>query len=258
VKAWLRPLAAAALVTGGLGPLAHADDPRTGGWILTRTSARATPVEGHLWAYGTSEESAVVMFAFSGRGAARRVDYRFTTTTAQWGVDGWAQVNAGGVGTPPCAAACQVPPVNRAGLWVTSAGRALLSTVYVATYDVTGTELEITSPGWTVRPWHPSWHGLTATDPGEGVSAAHTFVGTYRGGTVAGGRYGSFVSTALPCDERGSGEGLLTGAGRTWQMYCGGGPDDGAPGPVRWHVEADTQGKSTFCYVIIVVDLPRG
>jgi hypothetical protein len=147
------------------------------------------------------------------------------------------------------------------GLVVTSNDRALASTVYVAAYDVADAVLTISSPGWVVHPWQPALRSLTtATAEGSAVSALHESVGTFRGGHVDGGRYGSVASAALPCDNAGDGSGTLTGAGRTWQMACGGAVHavDGAPGHRRWDLSADVTGSGSVTAVLIVVDWPPG
>src|SRR3954468_20165640 len=124
-----RLLAVAALVAAGLAPVARAAEPRASGWILTRGKNVPTVIEGTLSMVGTSEESAVVMFATTGSGARRRIDYRFATTTAQWGVDGWAQVNDDRVPAAACPAACDNPAGVRENVFVHSNGHAISSTV---------------------------------------------------------------------------------------------------------------------------------
>jgi hypothetical protein len=241
--------------------VANSAAPRAIGWILTRSRHQATPIEGTLSALGISEESAVVMFATTGSAARRRIDYRFTTTIAEWGVDGWAQVHDDRLPAFSCPAACEDPTGNQHGMYVTSNERALTSTVYIAAFDVREPTLTITSPGWTVRRWQPTWRQLTTADaPGSSMtSAAHTSVGTYRGGELPGGRYGSFVFTALPCDLWGDGAATMTGGKRSWAMSC----DfvttaiDGAPGATTWRVAGETTGAGWFTALLIVVDYPR-
>ncbi|MBV9098718.1 MAG: hypothetical protein JO079_11740, partial [Frankiaceae bacterium] len=97
---------AMALVVAGVVPLVRAADEQAIGWILTRVGSAAEPIEGNLVASAVSDESSVFMFAATGRGANRRVDYRFTTTTASWGGDQWLRVNQDPVPAVPCPAAC--------------------------------------------------------------------------------------------------------------------------------------------------------
>jgi hypothetical protein len=260
----VRVLAACALLAAGLAPslpIARAVEARVRGWAITRTGTAPRAIDGQFTASGVSEESTVVMFALTGRSAARRVDFRFVTTTAEWGVDGWAQIRAPGVPAPACPAACASPVGVPESLYVTSNDRALSSTVYVAAYDVTDPVLRIDSPGWVVRPWQPALRMLTtATANGDGLSAAHESVGTFRGGTVGGGQYGSIAAAALPCDNWGRGAGALAGAGRTSSMGCGLAMHaiDGAPGKVRWTLDADVTGSGSVTGVLVVVDYPRG
>jgi len=256
-----RLLAAAVLVAASLTPLAHAAGPRATGWILTRSRDVATSIEGTLSAMGISEESAVVMFATKGSGARRALDYRFTTTIAEWGVDGWAQVNDDRVPSVACPAACENPAGVKQGMYVTSNGRALLSTVYVAAFDVRDAKLDITSPGWVVRPWIPHWQAVTTADA-EGssmVSAAHTSVGTYRGARLSGGRYGSFVYAGLPCVLHGDGDATLSGGTREWAMSCSyvQSAVDGSPVRATWRVDGEVNGVGWLSAVLIVVDYPR-
>lgn len=249
------------LVATVLAPVTHAAEPRAVGWILTRTKAAATPIEGRFDAFGVSEESAVTMFALTGSRSQRRLDYRFTTTVASWGVDGWAQVNDDRVPAVPCPAACENPVGMPQGTWVTSNGRALVSTVYIAAYDVRDPKLEITSPGWVVRRWQPTWRSLTvATADGSTVSAMHYGIGTYRGGTLPGGSYGSFVSAQIPCGSRGEGTAVLTGGTRRLDMACDGytGAVDGLPRRTTWRVAGEVTGDGWVTNVLIVVDYPRG
>jgi hypothetical protein len=257
----IRVLAVGLLVAAGLAPVASSVEPRAIGWILTRAENKATPIEGTLEGFGASEESTVILFATKGSGAGRRIDYRFTTTTAEWGVDGWAQVDDGRVPAVSCAAACEDPAGGQRTLYVTSNERALTSTVYVAAYDLRDPVLTITSPGWIVRRWQPAWRALTTGNAPDStmVSAAHTSVGTYRGGELPGGRYGSFVFTALPCDLQGDGAATLTGGTRTWPMTCDfvKSAVDGATGRTTWRVTGETNGMGWFTQLLIVIDYPR-
>lgn len=254
-------LVAGVLVATSLAPVANAAEPRAIGWILTRTKAAATPIEGRLDAFGVSEESAVTMFALVGSRSQRRLDYRFVTTTAEWGVDGWAQVNDDRVPAVPCPAACDNPVGMPQGIYVTSNDRALVSTVYIAAYDVRDPKLDITSPGWTVRRWEPGWRSLTlATSDGSSVSALHYGIGTYRGGQLPGGSYGSFVSAAVPCGSRGDGKAVLTGGTRRLDLACDGYHTavDGIPKRTTWRVAGEVTGDGWTTNVLIVVDYPRG
>lgn len=256
----LRALAGAMLVAAGLLPAAHAAEPRATGWILTRSRDVATAIEGTLSVSGISEESAVVMFATTGSASHRRLDYRFVTTTAEWGVDGWAQVDDDRAPSTTCAAACESPAGVQRNVYVTSNERALTSTVYIAAFDVRDPTLTITSPGWVVRRWQPAWRALTtANAEGSMVSAAHTSVGTYRGGQLTGGRYGSFASAALPCDLHGDGAATLTGGTRSWPMSCTNMLTmvDGASGRTTWRVDGEVTGVGWWTAVLIVVDYPR-
>lgn len=252
--------ALAVLLAAGFTPTARAAEPRATGWILTRSRDVATPIDGTFSALGISEESAVVMFATTGTGARRRLDRRFATGVAEWGVDGWAQVNDDRVPRVSCPAACENPVGVRQGLYVTSNERALTSTVYVAAFDVRDATLTITSPGWVVRRWLPTWRAVTTANA-EGssmVSAAHTSVGTYRGGQLPGGRYGSFAHAGLPCALQGHGAATLTGGTRPWPMSC---PfmsaADGAPGRTTWRVTGEVTGVGWMTALLIVVDYPR-
>jgi hypothetical protein len=249
------------LAATGLNPVTHAAESRATGWILTRSRNVATPIEGSLSASGISEESAVVMFATTGSAARRRLDYRFTTTTAEWGVDGWAQVNNDTVPPIGCPAGCENPVGVERTVYVTSNERALTSTVYIAAFDVRDPTLTITSPGWIVRRWQPTWRALTTANvKGSSMaSAAHTSVGTYRGGQLPGGRYGSFASAALPCDLQGEGAATLTGGTRSWPMSCANMRTkvDGAAGRTTWRVAGEVTGVGWWTAVLIVVDFPR-
>ncbi len=259
----VRLLAVAVLVAAGLAPAVHAAETRATGWILTRSHSAATPIEGSLSASGISEESAVVMFATTGAGARRRLDYRFTTTTAEWGVDGWAQVNDDRVPSTDCPAACDNPAGVERTVYVTSNERALTSSaVYIAAYDVRDPTLTITSPGWVVRRWQPTWRAITSANAkgSSMVSAAHTSAGTYRGGQLSGGRYGSFAFAGLPCDLQGDGSATFTGGTRSRPMSCDyvTSTVDAAPGRTTWHVDGEVTGVGWWTALLIVVDYPRG
>lgn len=201
------------------------------------------------------------MFATAGSRAHRRLDYRFTTTTAEWGVDGWARVNDDRLPTVACPAACENPVGVQQTVAVTSSGRALTSTIYIAAYDIQSPVLTITSPGWTVHRWQPRWQAITTADAkgSTTVTAAHTAAGIYRGGVLAGGRYGSFASALLPCDLSGSGSAVFTGGTRSWQMACNyvTSTVDASPGRTTWRVDGEVVGASWATGVLIVVDFPR-
>src|SRR5436305_4854203 len=124
-RALARILLAVGLLSGVLVPVAHAADDRAVGWILTRTGAAAVTLEGSLVASGISGQSAVAMFATTGTRAHRRVDYRFGTTTAEWGVDGWARVNDDTLPNTSCQVACENPVGVQRSVYVSSNGRAL-------------------------------------------------------------------------------------------------------------------------------------
>jgi hypothetical protein len=254
-------LVAAALVGAGLVPVADAADSRAIGWIVTRVGSAARPIEGTLAASAVSNESAVLMFATTGAGSHRRVDYNFVTTTAEWGGSGWVYVNDSQVPSVPCVAACESPVGFQRTVYVTSNGRSLPSTVYITAYDVKDPKLTITSPGWTVRRWEPGWHELTtANAPGSStVTVDHESAGTYHGGQLNGGRYGSIASTLLPCDLYGEGEATLTGGTRAWHLSCAN-PSaavDGTPKQTTWRVTGETTGEGSATGVLIVVDFPR-
>jgi hypothetical protein len=257
----IRLLAVAALVAAGLAPVARATDPRATGWILTRSRNVPTVIEGTLSMVGTSEESAVVMFATTGSGPRRRIDYRFATTTAEWGVDGWAQVNDDPVPAVACPAGCDNPAGVRENLFVHSNGHAISSTVHIAMYDVRDAVLTLDSPGWVVRPWHPTWRALTTANARGStmVSAAHTSVGTFRGGELPGGRYGSFASAGLPCVLYGDGEATFSGGTRSFPLSCDEPMDaaDGAPAGTTWRLAGEVNGIGWLTQLIIVVDYPR-
>jgi hypothetical protein len=261
-RATVRLLTVAALFVAGLVvPLAHATGSRAVGWIVTRTGNAAEAIEGTLASAAISNESAVLMFATTGTGAHRRLDYRFVTTVEQWGGDAWATVNDDRLPSTECAAACQSPVGFPRTAYVTSNGRALTSTVYIAAYDVANPTLTITSPGWKVRRWVPNWHLLTTSDA-EGstsVTAFHESVGTFRGGQLTGGRYGSVAAAVLPCDFDGAGSITLTGGTRTWPMSCDyvSSAVDGSPKRATWRMTGEITGAGSATDVLIVVDYPR-
>lgn len=250
------------LFAAGFAPVAHAAESRAVGWILTRAATGATPIDGTLSAYGLSDESAVVMFATTGARAHRKLDYRFGTTTAEWGVNGWVQVNDGDLPSMACPAACDNPTGGtQQTVSISSSGRTLVSTVYLAAFDIRSPKLTITSPGWTVRQWHPGWQAIT-TGNAKGsttVTAAHTTAGTYRGGQITGGRFGSFASALLPCDLSGTGSATFTGGTRAWRMSCDYVTSivDAAPSRTAWRVSGEVTGVSWATGVLIVVDYPR-
>lgn len=249
-------MAAGMLLAATVVPAAKAADERMRGWVITRQGSAPRTIEGLLVSRGVSEEARVVMLALTGRGAQRRVDYRFTTTMVSWGVDAWAQYHAGPVENPQCVAACTVPVGVPQNVWVSSQDRAIASTVYVIAYDVADPRLTIDTPGWTVKGFRPSMRWLSSTSGGEGVSAAHTAAGTYRGGELAGGSSGSFVSAHLPCGNRGYGQGALTGGRRRWPMTCEGGAFEDVARKTVWRVEADVVGWGYATAPLVVVDFP--
>jgi len=251
-----------AVVTAGMllaatvVPAAKAADERMQGWMLTRQGSASRAIEGLFTSSGVSEDARVHMMALTGRGAQRRVDYRFTTTTVSWGVDAWAQFHAGPVESPGCVAACTVPVGVPQNVWISSQGRAISSRVYIYAYDVADPELTIDTPGWTVKRFRPSMRWLSSTAGGDGVSAAHTSVGTYRGGQLAGGSFGSLAMAHLPCANRGYGTGTLSGGRRPWKMSCEVGAFEDLPRKTVWRVEADTVGWGYGTAPLIVVDFP--
>lgn len=260
-RGFLGLLMAVALSCSGLVCAAHAADSRAIGWVLTRVSAAARPIEGTLAASAVSDASAVLMFATAGPRAHRRVDYNFVTTTAEWGGSGWVYVNDGRVPPVPCVAACESPVGFQRTVYVTSNDRSLSSTVYIAAYDVKDPKLTITSPGWTVRKWEPGWHELTTANAAGSstVTADHESAGTYHGGQLGGGRYGSIASAFLPCDLYGEGTATMTGGDRIHHMSC---PSssvalDAAPARTTWRVTGEATGVSSATGVLIVVDFPR-
>lgn len=254
-------LTVTALVGAGLVPVAHATDDRAVGWILTRDGNTAKPIEGTLIASAVSDESAVFMFATTGSGANRRLDYRFTTTTASWGGDPWVRVNDSKLPSIACVAACESPAASRLTTYVTSNGRALKSTVYVTAFDMRDVKLTITSPGWSVREWHPTWRQLTTSNSSGStmVTAEHEAVGTFRGGELVGGRYGSAATVMLPCDMYGEGDATLTGGTRARRMNCAGASNtvDGASMRATWRLTGQITGAGAETNVLIVVDYPR-
>ena len=254
-------LLGAVLVAASLVPMAQADGEQAIGWILTRVGSAAEPIDGSLAASAVSDESSVFMFAASGRGANRRVDYRFTTTTASWGGDQWARVNQDPVPSVQCPAACDSPVGWQWTIPVTSNHRALTSTVYVAAFHVRSPTLRLTSPGWKVHRWTPTWQQLTTTNSRGStmVTAEHEAAGTYRGGEITGGRYGSVASVGLPCDMYGLGSMTLTGGTRARHMTCTGasGTVDAAPARTRWRLTGEITGAGAETDVLIVVDYPR-
>jgi hypothetical protein len=254
-------LLGAVLVAASLVPMAHAGEEQAIGWILTRVGSAAEPIEGNLVASAVSDESSVFMFATTGRGASRRVDYRFTTTTASWGGDQWVRVNQDPVPSVPCPAACDSPVGWQWTIPVTSNNRALSSTVYIAAFHVRYTTLSITSPGWKVHRWTPAWQQLTTSNShgSTTVTFEHESAGTYRGGEITGGRYGSVASVGLPCDLYGPGSMTLTGGTRPRHMTCTGasGTVDAAPRRTTWRLTGEITGAGAGTDVLIVVDYPR-
>jgi hypothetical protein len=258
----VRLLLAAALLGIGLVPAAHAADNRAIGWILTRVGSSARAIEGTLSASAVTNESSVVMFATTGRGAERKLDYRFTTTTAEWGGDAWVQINDSRVPAMTCVAVCPSPVGSRLTTYITSNSRALTSTaVYVTAYDVRDPTLTITSPGWRIRRWVPHWQDLSTGNAkgSTNVTVEHESAGIYRGGQLTGGRYGSFASALLPCDLYGTGGATFTGGTRSWPLSC----DhviawaDGSSKETTWKVSGEVTGEGSATGVLIVVDFPR-
>lgn len=256
----VRLLTAGMLAGIALVPIAHAADHAAIGWILTRIGNDPRAIDGTLVASGISDESAVVMFATTGTGAQRRVDYRFVTTTEEWGADGSVHVNDAAVPDVPCMAACESPVGFARTVYISSSGRALHSTVYVAAYDVRDAQLSV-GAGWRVKPWTPSWHSLTtATARGSTmVTAAHEAAGTYRGAQLTGGPYGSFASALLPCDYYGEGAATFSGGTRAKSMSCGGlsAAVDSWPKRTTWRVAGEVTCEGSATDVLIVVDFPR-
>jgi hypothetical protein len=254
-------LVVAGLLAATFVPAAHASERAVTGWIVTRTSSTAGPIEGTLTASASSSESAVVMFATTGAGSHRRLDYRFGTTTAEWGVDGWARVNDTRLPSTGCLAACENPAGVQQTIAVSSNGRALTSPVYIAGFDIADAKLSITAPGWSVRHWSPHWQAITTANAtgSTTATAAHTTAGTYRGGHLAGGRYGSFASTLLPCDISGTGSAKFTGGTREWRLSCDyvASLVDASPRQTAWRVTGEVTGVSWATGVLIVVDFPR-
>jgi hypothetical protein len=250
----------AALAAAGVVPVAHADS-RAIGWVLTRVDKTARAVEGTVVASAVSNESAVLMFATTGAGAERRLDYRFGTTTAEWGGDGWAEVNDSRAPSVTCAAACESPVGFQRTLYVSSNNRALSSTIYIAAFDVGDSAVRITSPGWSVRRWHPSWQELTTSNAkgSSTVTFDHESAGTFRGGQLTGGRYGSIASALLPCDFYGDGSATLTGGVRARRMSCASSTTalDASPVRTTWRVTGEATGVSAATGALIVVDFPR-
>lgn len=252
---------AAALVGAGVVPAARAADDRAVGWVLTRTGDAAKPIEGTLVASAASDESTVFMFATTGAGANRKLDYRFVTTTASWGGDPWVRVNDSRVPSIACLAACESPVGSQWTMSITSNGRALMSTVYVTAFHMRDLKLTITSPGWSVHKWRPTWRQLTTSNSSGSsmVTVEHETAGTYRGGELTGGRYGSVATVMLPWDMYGEGSATLTGGTRPRNLSCTGasGAVDGAPKHTTWRLTGEITGAGAETDVLIVVDYPR-
>lgn len=251
----------AGLLAATFVPAAHASARGVTGWIVTRTSSTAGPIEGSLTASASSDESAVVMFATTGAASHRQLDYRFGTTTAEWGVDGWARVNDTRLPSTGCLAACENPVGVQQTIAVSSNGRALSSTVYIAGFDIADAKLSITTPGWALHHWSPRWQAITNANAAGSttVTAAHTTAGTYRGGHLVGGRYGSFASALLPCDIWGTGSATFTGGSRERRLSCDYVTSlvDASPRQTAWQVTGEVTGVSWATGVLIVVDFPR-
>jgi hypothetical protein len=260
-RAALRIAAVTALLAAGAAPVARAAPSRFRGWTITRTGRAAIPIDGWLHASATSEEGYVTMVALLPRGTRPRTDGRFMAGSTSWGVDGWAQVHADGVPVPACPAACETPVGVPTNISIYSNHQPLRSTIYIAAHDVLDATFTISSPGWVVRPWQPTLRLLTtATAAGTRVSAAGETYGTYTGGELPGGRYGSTATADLPCSSHGSGWGVLTGSGRRSAMSCpvGAFTFDQSPGPARWRVEADVVGWGPDTILLAVLDFPPG
>jgi hypothetical protein len=262
MSARLARVVAPALVAAGLAaPVTAGAAPRATGWVITRTAPGAAVLEGELNATAASSEATVTMFALKNHGKARRVDYRFATSTMLWGLDGHPEVYGPGIPRQPCVAGCSLPTGVPGHLFIHTNGHAIAGPVYVAAWDAATVTITLDSPGWRVTPWRTSIRVLTPeTSGGSGVTAAHASVGWYTGGSLPGGPYGSTALTFLPCDDEGSGTGQLHGYWGPHDMEC---PHfisgyDGVPFRWTWRVTADAFGMGSFPMTFAVVDWPRG
>lgn len=244
-------------------PVVEAAPSRVRGWTLTRTGPGAAELDAELWAMAASDNAAIVMFALRGSGAKRDLDGRFGTTVALVGMDLWPKVYGHPVATPDCPGVCPIQAGTPSHLYVHSNERAISSTVYVAAWDVADARFTFNAPGWKVTPWRASMRVRTVDEAAgaQGVSVGGTSTGTYHGGEIDGGRYGSFVHAALPCAEDGEGEAVLSAPGLgSWPLSC---PDDHAMSlhtarRVRYKVTGWSRGRSYSPIVFAVVDWPKG
>ena len=250
-----------AAVAASLAAPAAAAPPPAQGWTITRTGPGPAVLEGELWATAGSSQAMVTMFALKGSGRDRSKDTRFATSVMQWGLDGWVRPYGTGLPTVDCPAACADPVGIPGHLYIHSNGHAVSSVVHVAAWSVKEVRIAIQSPGWRVRPWRVAMRVVTAEDAyGTGVGAAHAIAGTYTGASLPGGRYGSFVFAALPCDTAGWGAGTLSGWVAWRGITCGRSSAGslGAPTAATWLIEADGVGSGGWTVLMAVIDGPPG
>lgn len=252
-------MALAVCCTAAATPPVAAEAARASGWMIVRTGRGAAPLTGTFVGHAANAEATAVLFALSGSGTSRRLAGAFTTGRIDWGADGWPRVY--GSLQPDCPApACADPLRTRAGYGFSSNGHPLDAVVYVATSNVVESRIDVTSPGWVVRPWRPTLRTVSTEEAGTvGVRATHTAAGEFRGGQAAGGRHGSIGWARLPCDNHGEGRADFTGGQRTARLDCASrlSAMSVTTRATTWRVTGSVTGVGSTVNVLVAVDFPR-
>ena len=239
-------------------PLTRAEPAPVAGWMITRTGRGRVPLTGRFTGSAASAEATAVLFALTGAAAKRRMSGAFTTGRIDWGTDGWPRVY--GV-TPECpGVVCSTPAGVPTSYGFSSNGHPTDATILIATSSVQHASVEVTSPGWRVRPWTPTMRIVTTEEAGDrGARALHMSVGNFTEARAAGGKHGSLAWAYLPCEDRGEGRATLAGGTRVWSLACPNEPSALAETPrgTAWRFHGSASGMSAVVNVLVVVDFPK-
>lgn len=261
----IRTLGLALALAGLAAPPAGAAGemtPRATGWVIERTGPGPAPYSAMLRLRSKRAGAHAVLFGLTGKGRERRRESAILTATFVAGTDAWVRAYGTPHATPDCVSVtCANPLFVVEHKWESdSRGYPMSSKVYVAGWDM-WSSVEVTSPGWRVRPWRPSMRVVRTVDGGgSGVAVADMSRGSFERAELAGGPYGSHAFAAIPCEHGGTGRAAFTGGRRAWPLDCATRhtlESEDATGPTRWRLVGHVEGDSAHTNALVVVDWPR-
>jgi hypothetical protein len=183
---------------------------------------------------------------------------------------------AGAPGACPAGPGCSVPGSGMLGdSSVRFSGlrpRATSRYYVVSAYD--DVRVEAGTPGWRVRDVRGAQARRVLADRSAGSTGAGVLGGHaehFTSATAPGGRYGSVVFAALPCESGGVGAAVLTGRGAlapgagmppvqprcSPTTYAGGFTWAYSRRPTEWLLSGDVKGVGSGLTRLFVFDLPR-